>query len=195
MSAQKGKDLLIKIDGGDGSPPWPDCARGGSRSTPKQSTSRMRRAPIAGANCWTAPASSARRYRAAACSRMRRRTSWCVPRSSTARAPRFPHGSTLRAPRAPTNRESALRARFRFRAVFPNARHRARRAPRANARYPIARAARRRTGYLRARLAPELDSSGSTERRARVLSRGTGYCIVILAFFAAAPHFFVSDAM
>ena len=58
MTAQKGKDLLLKIDT-DGarqrSRPSPGCARGRSRSTPRASTSPTPTPPAAGASCSPAP--------------------------------------------------------------------------------------------------------------------------------------------
>ena len=53
MGAQKGKDLLLKVDfdGRRRLRRSPGCARAGSRSTPRRSTSRMPTVPGAGASC------------------------------------------------------------------------------------------------------------------------------------------------
>ena len=72
MTAQKGKDLLIKIADGAGYSTVAGLRSRRLRSMPRPSTSPTLKAPTAGENCSMAPASSAPRCRAGACSRMPR---------------------------------------------------------------------------------------------------------------------------
>ena len=88
MASQKGKDLLLKVDG-DGSGGYarsPACGRARSLSTPRAWMSRTQNPPATGANCWKAPASGTRASPGAEYSRMRTSMLSFAASCSTARS-------------------------------------------------------------------------------------------------------------